>query len=112
MTIGVGVVWSTTLAVLGAFWGRDREFVRTPKFGIGPAGGHWRGKAYVGRQRLSSLMEIVLGLYCAGMTWLFWRDGTYGALPFLGLYTAGFLTVGILTIRHTSAQPARPVRPP
>jgi len=100
MTIGVGVAWSTSLAVLGAFGGRDREFVRTPKFGIGPEGGHWRGKAYVDRRRLSSLVEIALGLYCAGMTWLFWRAGHYGALPFLALYAAGFLTVGILTIRH------------
>src|SRR5262249_54703077 len=36
LVIGVGVAWSTTLAVLSAFWGRDLQFVRTPKFGIGP----------------------------------------------------------------------------
>ncbi len=104
MTIGVGVAWSTTLAVLGAFWGRDREFVRTPKFGIGPEGGHWRGKAYVDRRRLGSFVEIALGLYCAGTTWLFWRDGNFGALPFLALYAAGFLAVGILTIRHSAVR--------
>ncbi len=101
MTIGVGVAWSTTLAVVGAFWGRDREFVRTPKFGIGPEGGHWRGKSYVDRRRLGSVVEILLGLYCAWTTWLFWHDGSYGALPFLALYATGFLTVGILTIRHS-----------
>jgi cellulose synthase/poly-beta-1,6-N-acetylglucosamine synthase-like glycosyltransferase len=101
MTIGVGVAWSTTLAVLSAFWSCDREFVRTPKFGIGPEGGQWRGKAYVDRRRVGSLVEILLGLYCAWTTWLFWREGNYGALPFLALYATGFLTVGILTIRHS-----------
>jgi cellulose synthase/poly-beta-1,6-N-acetylglucosamine synthase-like glycosyltransferase len=101
MIIGVGVAWSTTLAVLGGLWSRDREFIRTPKFGIGPEGGQWRGKAYVDRRRVGSLVEIVLGLYCAWTTWLFWRAGSYGTLPFLALYTTGFLTVGILTIRHS-----------
>jgi hypothetical protein len=100
MIIGVGVAWSTTLAVLGAFVGGDREFVRTPKFGIGPDGGRWHGKAYRDRRRRGSLVELALGLYCALATWLFWREGNYGALPFLALYTAGFLTVGMLTLHH------------
>src|ERR671936_705385 len=47
LIIGVGVAWSTSLAVLGALWKKDLEFIRTPKFGIGPTGGQWRGKTYV-----------------------------------------------------------------
>ncbi len=101
MIIGVGVAWSTSLAVLGAFWTRDLEFVRTPKFGIGPAGGHWRGKAYRDRRLRGGLIEIALGLYCAWSTWLFWVHQNYSAFPFLALYTSGFLTVGVLTILHT-----------
>jgi hypothetical protein len=100
MIIGVGVAWSTSLAVLGAFWRKDLEFVRTPKFGIGPAGGHWRGKAYRDRRPGGGLIEIALGLYCAWSAWLFWVHQNYAALPFLALYTSGFLTVGVLTILH------------
>ena len=107
MTIGVGVAWSTTVAVFGAFWDRDREFIRTPKFGIGSEGGHWRGRVYVGRRDWGSVVEILLSLYCAWTIWFFWRQGSYGALPFLALYATGFLTVGILTIRHTVARPRR-----
>ena len=103
MVIGVGVAWSTSLAVLGAFWSRDREFVRTPKFGIGPGGGHWRGKVYGAGRPWGGLIEIALGLYCAWTTWLFWDHGHYGALPFVALYTMGFLTVGSLTILQASA---------
>jgi hypothetical protein len=103
MVIGVGVAWSTSLAVLGAFRGRAREFVRTPKFGIGAGGGSWRGKAYGGGRPWGGLVEIGLGLYCAATAASFWQQGHYGALPFLGLYAAGFLTVGALTVLQTVA---------
>ena len=108
MVIGVGVAWSTSLAVLGAFWGKDREFVRTPKFGIGPGGGHWRGKAYRDRRPWGGVIEIALGVYCAWATWLICHYGQYGILPFLALYTSGFLTVGILTVLHTTTLTRRP----
>jgi cellulose synthase/poly-beta-1,6-N-acetylglucosamine synthase-like glycosyltransferase len=106
MVIGVGVAWSTSLAVFGAFWGKDREFVRTPKFGIGPRGGTWRGKAYADRRAWGGIAEIGLGLYCAATTWLVWQHGQYGAVPFMLLYAAGFLTVGGLTVLHTRGHAA------
>ncbi len=112
MILGVGVAWSTSLAVLGAFWGKNREFVRTPKFGIGPTGGHWRGKAYGDRRPWGGLVEIGLGLYCAWTSWLLVRGAHYGALPFLALYTAGFLTVGGLTILHAMEGLRRSPRSP
>jgi len=110
MVIGVGAAWSTSLAVLGAFCGKDSEFIRTPKFGIGPEGGTWRGKAYGDRRPWGGLVEIGLGLYCAWTTWLFWHHGQYVILPFLALYTSGFLTVGTLTVLHTVAWGGRPGR--
>ena len=103
MIIGVGVAWSTSLAVLGALWRSDLEFVRTPKFGIGPAGGQWRGKGYADRRHWSAFIEIALGLYCAWGTWLFYLHQSYAAVPFLVLYTTGFLTVGTLTLVHATA---------
>ena len=102
MIIGVGVAWSTSLAVLDALRRKDFEFVRTPKFGIGPAGGHWRGKAYVVRRPSEGFIEIALGLYCAWSTWLFYAHQSYGAVPFLALCATGFLTVGILTFVHAA----------
>jgi hypothetical protein len=103
LIIGVGMAWSTSLAVLGALWKKDLEFIRTPKFGIGPTGGQWRGKTYVARRPWSGLIEIMLGLYCAWGACLLWTHQSYAAVPILGLYTAGFLTVGILTIGHATA---------
>jgi cellulose synthase/poly-beta-1,6-N-acetylglucosamine synthase-like glycosyltransferase len=107
MVIGVGVAWSTSLAVLAAFRRKEREFIRTPKFGIGPEGGHWRGKTYAGRRQWGGVLEIGLGLYCAWTIWLFWTQGQYGVLPFLTLYASGFLTVGALTLLQTNARENR-----
>jgi cellulose synthase/poly-beta-1,6-N-acetylglucosamine synthase-like glycosyltransferase len=101
MVIGVGVALSTTVAVLGAFVGGRREFVRTPKFGIDGAHGTWRGKRYGERAPWGGLTELTLGLYCACAGWLFWEDGQYALVPFLALYAAGFWTVGWLTITQS-----------
>src|SRR5713101_4240083 len=109
MVIGVGVAWSTSMAVLSAFWSRDRTFVRTPKFGIGAAGGHWKGRAYAGGGAWSAVPELLLGMYCGWTVWLFFSHGRYGVLPFMLLYTTGFLTVGVLTILHATAGRARPL---
>jgi hypothetical protein len=106
MVVGVGVAWSTSLAVLGALWAKDLQFVRTPKFGIGPGGGHWRGKVYADQHPWGGVIEIALGLYCAWSVWLFYAHGSYGAVPFLLLYTAGFLTVGALTLVHAAPRRA------
>ncbi len=102
MVFGVGVAWSTSLAVLSAFWGGDREFVRTPKFGIGPRSGHWRGKGYRDGRVWNGLVELGLGAYCGWATWLSVAHGRYSAAPFLLLYTLGFLVVGGLTVAQTT----------
>jgi cellulose synthase/poly-beta-1,6-N-acetylglucosamine synthase-like glycosyltransferase len=102
MVVGIGVALSTSLAVLGAFWGKDREFIRTPKFGIGSEGGTLRGKTYVARRFWDGLLEIGLGSYTAWATWQTWQDGPYAMLPFLILYASGFLVVGTLTLVHSS----------
>jgi len=98
MVIGVGVAFSTSLAVLDAFVGRDREFVRTPKFGIAGRKGTWRGKRYGRAAPWGGVAELALGVYCAITAGLFWRDGQYAVAPFLTLYTVGFVTVGMLTV--------------
>ena len=103
MVIGVGVALSTSVAVVGAFVEGRREFVRTPKFGIDGASGSWRGKRYGESAPWGGCMELALGLYCASAGWLFWGDGHYAVVPFLALYTTGFLTVGWLTIAQSRA---------
>jgi hypothetical protein len=106
MVIGVGVALSTSAAVLGALVAGRREFVRTPKFGIEGASGSWRGKRYGENAPWGGLLELALGLYSASAVWLFLGDGQYAVVPFLALYTIGFLTVGWLTIAQAFEAPA------
>ena len=111
LVIGVGVALSTSLAVFEAFAGRGREFVRTPKFGIAGGAGTWRGKGYGERGLWGGAAEIALALYCAAATLLIWAGQQYAMVPFLALYTLGFLTVGTYTIvqslavRHGNGRP-------
>jgi cellulose synthase/poly-beta-1,6-N-acetylglucosamine synthase-like glycosyltransferase/cytochrome c553 len=103
LVIGVGVALSTSAAVLGAFFGRGREFVRTPKFGIAGPVESWRGRAYAAGSPWGGIAELALGGYCAVVTWVFLSDGQYAVAPFLALYAAGLLTVGALTVVQSSA---------
>jgi cellulose synthase/poly-beta-1,6-N-acetylglucosamine synthase-like glycosyltransferase len=108
MLLGVGVAWSTSLAALAGLRSRDDTFVRTPKFGIGAAGGEWRDKVYAERRPCGALVEIALGGYCAITAGLYASHGEYAIVPFLLLYACGFLTVGALTMLQ--ARPERPRR--
>jgi hypothetical protein len=103
LVIGVGVALSTSLAVLDAFVGRRREFVRTPKFGIDGPAGTWRGKRYGEYAWWGGAAELALGVYCAAGLQLYWATAHYAMAPFLGLYTAGFLVVGAYTIAQSAA---------
>jgi cellulose synthase/poly-beta-1,6-N-acetylglucosamine synthase-like glycosyltransferase len=103
MLIGIGLALSTSLALLSTFWRKDQEFIRTPKFGIGPAGGTWRGKAYTRTRPWGGVIEVGFGIYCAWSAWLMWDDGRHGMLPFLAFCAAGFLAMGSLTVFDASA---------
>ena len=103
LVIGLGVALSTSLAVLEAFVGRGREFVRTPKFGIAGGAGTWHGKGYGERALWGGAAELALALYCAVATLLIWAGQQYAMVPFLALYTLGFLTVGTYTIVQSLA---------
>ncbi len=103
MVMGVGVAFSTSLAVFGGFLGGSREFVRTPKFGIAGAAGSWRGKAYAAGSPWGGVIELAIGGYCAVTTWVFAIDGQYAVAPFLALYAAGFFVIGTLTVVQSSA---------
>jgi mono/diheme cytochrome c family protein len=103
LVLGVGVALSTSIAVVEGFFGKRREFVRTPKFGIERRTGSWRHKSYGERAATAGLVEMAVGAYCAIMAWAFWRDHAYGIAPFVSIYAAGFLAVGWLTIVHSAA---------
>ncbi|MFB3818451.1 MAG: cellulose synthase family protein [Candidatus Methylomirabilales bacterium] len=98
MFLGIGIAFSNTRAVWKALTDRSLEFVRTPKFGIAAAGGAWRGKAYRLTGAWEGLAEVSLGLYALLGLWLYLQGTRYLIVPFMLIYTLGFIWVGGLTM--------------
>ncbi len=104
MSLGVGISLNNGRAAMSGFFGKPSEFVRTPKFGVAEGTDHsWKKRqAYKGgnrRLRLQPCLEVGMGLYLLGCTimciethWV-----TIG-LPFLALFTIGYLYVGLSSL--------------
>jgi cellulose synthase/poly-beta-1,6-N-acetylglucosamine synthase-like glycosyltransferase len=90
--VGVGLAVSNTRAVVEALLGVESGFVRTPK----------RGGRQLKRYDLAfsplALVELCLGLWCAAAFSVYLAAGKYLVGPFLAVYTAGYLFVGLLTL--------------
>jgi len=95
MVIGIGIGISNTRAIIEALIGHKSPFVRTPKRGDALL------KHYVVRLPALAFFEIGLGLYCSYSLTVYWSAGKYLVGPFLALYAAGFLSVGLLTLAHS-----------
>ena len=94
MMVGFGICVSNTRAVIEAALGMKSGFVRTPK------SGSIRAKTYRALPSTLPLLEISAGIYCIISLGAFFSAGYYGMAPFLLLYTAGFLLVGVSSLRE------------
>lgn len=95
VAVGVGLALSNSRAVFEAMIGRKSGFVRTPK----------RGDREIKKYRLRApwmaLFEILLGIYCLWSLTYYMSSEKYLIGPFLAIYAAGFLFVGLLTVCHS-----------
>lgn len=95
MLIGTGLAVNNAKAVIEALIKYDTPFHRTPKKG------ETRVKAtYRPIKDITSLLEILVGLYCLVCYQMFIGFSSLLVSPFLVIYAAGFLFVGILSIVH------------
>ena len=99
--INFGLTLNNTLAVLSAALGIKFPFKRTPKFKIEGKDGNCKDKLYSMRPDYMTILELILGTYCLAATTIAFIKKDYALIPFLGLYTAGLLTVAIMGILHT-----------
>ncbi len=92
MVVGVGMALSNTRAILEAAFGKESEFVRTPKRGGREI------KAYRMKMPWAGVFEVLLGAYCTYTLFVYVMASKLGVSPFLAIYAAGFLFIGLLTI--------------
>lgn len=106
MSIGIGLAVNNTRAVIEAVLGGQSAFARTAKYGVESSGDDWAGKKYRQAFSVQPLVEIALGLYFTMTVFYALANGIYGTLPFLVLFQAGFLYMGVLSvIQQFSGEP-------
>ncbi len=88
--VGTGIAWSTSRAVWQGLTRWGGIFARTPKFCLEGRRGRWADSAYRLRPDWTIVGEILLALYAVGGMAVAWLRQSYGALPFLAIYAAGF----------------------
>lgn len=90
MCVGVGLAVSNSRAIFEAVVGVKSAFIRTPKRGD-------RGrKGYRVAPTMMPWIELILGLYCAGSVYVYFASGKMLIGPFLILYSAAFIWVGLV----------------
>jgi cellulose synthase/poly-beta-1,6-N-acetylglucosamine synthase-like glycosyltransferase len=98
MAIGIGLSINNTRAVLEALFHRESEFTRTPKYRIERTGDDWMGKKYHQLVFMQPFAELAVGLYFSGAVVYALANQIYASLPFLVLFQAGYLYMGVLSI--------------
>ena len=94
MSIGIGLCVNQTRAVLEALFGRETEFVRTPKHGIRGRLEIWSSKKYRAAKSITPLIEVAMAGYFTIAMAVAVQNGHYLSMPFLGLFLYGFGYVG------------------
>jgi len=90
--LGTGIALSNARAVFEALTGKVSGFVRTPKQGEKTT------IAYKAKQPMLPLLELGLGIYCLTSVILIFTTRNHAIAPFLMLYAASFLYVGLKSL--------------
>ncbi|MHC4861744.1 MAG: glycosyltransferase [Planctomycetota bacterium] len=119
MIVGTGIAVNNTRAVLEAFLGIKSGFVRTPKRAISGRREGANAKSYRLPIDLTFVLEAYLAFYSLSGLFLYTLVGKYLIGPFLLLYSLGFGSMAVATLREagrrrrdTSAAPAPKRRDP
>jgi cellulose synthase/poly-beta-1,6-N-acetylglucosamine synthase-like glycosyltransferase len=116
MALGIGICLSNTKALMEAIFGKQSEFVRTPKYGAGTDMYHaHKKKAEAERKPKKQVLpyvEMAFGVYmsvCAAISLMSVRSAM--AAPFMIIFAVGFFYVSILTLQGHRAKAPQPVQP-
>ena len=95
LSLGIGLCVNQTRAVIEAVFGRETEFVRTPKHGIRGKLETWSGKKYRAAKSLTPFFELLMAAYFVVAVRIALANGHYVSVPFLLLFLFGFGYVGV-----------------
>ena len=99
MALGIGLSLNNARAVVEGIFGNDVEFIRTPKHGVTSNTENWaKKKKYRAGKNFYAVLEVAFGVYFIGTIGLGAWIGAWASIPFLAMFTAGFLYVGGLSL--------------
>ena len=102
MAVGIGLSVRNAIAVLEAIYGKESEFTRTPKHGIGgqrsTQEGHAAKKSYHNRSGWLPYLEVALGCYFLATVVYAFENENYVTIPFLLLFVWGYLYTGAMSL--------------
>ena len=98
MSIGIGLCVNQTRAVMEALFGRETEFVRTPKHGIRGRLETWSSKKYRSAKSITPFIELGMAGYFAVAMAVAADHGHNLSMPFLALFLCGFGYVGWVSL--------------
>ena len=101
MATGIGLAITNAKAVLEALFGRQSEFVRTPKFRVEGREDNWERKKYLKRGGWIPAVELLLAAYFAYTTAYSVYAENYITTPFLMLFLVGYSYMGTMSLLQT-----------
>jgi len=104
MSVTIGLSRSNGSGILEALAGHKSGFVRTPKLGVAQSAGSSNPSSYFSQISVSGdILECALGaLYLFASVWCI-VNNVFLALPFLLMFTFGFLYTGTTSLRERLA---------
>ena len=100
MSVGIGMVFSNTRAVLEALFGIQSSFVRTPKYKVVSQGDSWLQVARKYRRRKGWLpfLELSFAGYFVFAVYYAFRSEIYATIPFLMIFLVGYGYIGGMSL--------------
>jgi hypothetical protein len=102
MATGIGLAVVNSKAVLEALFGKQSEFVRTPKYRVEAGEGSWEQKKYVRRRSgWIPIIELALAAYFVYSVAYSFTIENYLTTPFLMLFFIGYSYTGTMSLFQT-----------
>ena len=98
MALGIGLAVNNGRAAIEGLFGRDVEFVRTPKSGMTDASGPAPAPRYRGRWAWHNTFELAFAVYCTATLVVALATRSWASVPFVALFSSGFLYVGLTSL--------------
>ena len=97
MSLGMALCLNNTRAAIEGWIGHQSSFLRTPKYGVVLQQDGLKKRKYSSQKTLLALAELFMAGYFGLVLYQAWITELYFGLPFLFLFHAGFLYIGLLS---------------